>query len=95
MARTVAVGGGEKGGHSGREKRASGVVTLWTSSAQSRAKIDSSSSRARLAVAVRQLWLPCGNRATRWHRRGSCRLEPDHQIMIPEMRMRVKENLLE
>ena len=92
--RALNVGGGEKGGHYGGEKGATDVVTRWTSAARSEVAADSSSSRSPCVVAVRQLWLPCGNRRPRY-RHGSCRVERDHQIMISEMRMRVKENLLE
>lgn len=77
-----------------RVEGASTAVTRWTSAARSQAEADSSSSRT-LPVAVRQLWLPSGNRTTCSYRCGSRRLERDHQIMISEMRMRVKENLLE
>jgi hypothetical protein len=62
--------------------------------ARSEAEADTRSSRTLRVVAVRQLWLPRGNRTT-FYRGGSRRLERDHQIMISETRMRVKKNLLE
>jgi hypothetical protein len=90
--RGQAVGGGETGGHYGGEKSA----TRRLRDRRRHRPYKPSSTAARLQHSAR---LPCGNfgcpaattpRATV---EVSVRLERDHQIMISEMRIRVKENL--
>ena len=76
-------------------KGASSVVTLWTLPARSRAELDDSSCGRDRVVALRQLELPCGNCTASTSCDGSRHLDRDHQVMISEMPVGVKENLLE
>ena len=78
-----------------RVKGASSVVTLWTLPARSRAELDDSSCGRDRVVALRQLELPCGNCTASTSCDGSRHLDRDHQVMISEMPVGVKENLLE
>jgi hypothetical protein len=54
--RRLGVGGGEKGGHFGEKEGTTNVVTQWT-------LVTSPESCILVWVALRQLWLPRGNRA--------------------------------
>jgi len=84
-----------KGGQFGGSKGANGVVTLWTLAARSRAELDDSSRARARVVAIGQLGLPCGNRTASSYCNGSRHADRDHQVMISEIPVGVKENLLE